>query len=113
MLKNPRQWNTQLEAKELNMLGNLTILPGKVNIEVSNKPFLDKFTIYKENKDGKGARFTNTANLQENQQWTEKEFRARQNWVLTKLDKLYKECEGRSHVGQMASISMSSMRRVI
>jgi hypothetical protein len=90
------------------MLGNLTILPGQVNIEASNKSFEKKKSIYKEDKDRKSARFGITSDLLAYQQWTKTEFLQRQKWIEDKLQELYAVDDGENLAGEMENVSFSS-----
>jgi len=74
MPEDATQWDVDEETHSAYLwrLGNLMLLSGPINIEISNKPFLDKVNGYTESK------IEPNAEVAEKMQWTAKEIEERQ-----------------------------------
>lgn len=83
--------------KNINKLGNLTLLSGKKNIEASNNPFDTKKEIYKglgkykTKKDGLTSFVITQKVLNDNiQRWDESEMIKRHNWYIENIEEVLK-----------------------
>ena len=114
-----RYWQNLFKQEEaekmLNSIGNLTLLSGKKNIEASNRPFLDKLSVYS----GKGidgmTGFVITQNIVnavgDDKNWTTRKINDRANWIFKELCKIFEIdffWEGNASVEEDESISAST-----
>jgi len=83
-----RKWKKEKADIWLNKIGNLTLLSGTKNIRASNDPFPVKKKIYKgKGKDGTTA-FRITDRITKESNWTEKEAKKRQKWLITETRRI-------------------------
>lgn len=97
----PKEWNredlnwkdsftTEDSSKYLNSLGNLTLLSGVKNIQVSNRNFSDKREVYNgKGIDGKTSFEITKAILEDNTEWTIEKIQDRAEWMEGKIKTLF------------------------
>ena len=83
-----RKWTEEKADFWLNKIGNLTLLSGRKNIRASNEDFWKKKKIYKgKGLDGTTA-FEISKRIIKNFDWTEKEVKKRQRWLIRQTKKI-------------------------
>ncbi len=84
------RWSKEKSELWLDNIGNLTLLSGSKNIRASNDEFPKKRRIYK----GKGfdgiTSFEITKKIIKESDWTEKEVKKRQKWLIEEIKRLLK-----------------------
>jgi hypothetical protein len=82
-------WSDSSANQWLNRIGNLTLVSASKNIIAKHHSFEEKKQIYRGKLEDGWTSFILSQRVADNERWSENEVRARQDWIINEIERLF------------------------